>query len=297
MNRLVIGCGYLGLRVASHWKALGDEVAVLTRSQERAEALSTQGFKPVVGDVMSPASLAQLPDSDTILYAVGFDRSGGHSKRNVYVEGLRNVLTQIRGRCGRLIYVSSTSVYGQSSGESVDETSATDPVEENGRICVDAESALRQSFGPPINNRAIVLRLAGIYGPGRLLARIDQLKQGEPLTGNPAAWLNLIHVDDAVLAVIAADERGTLGETYLVCDDRPLRRIEYYSALAERVGAAPPRFAELAPDSSERRQLNKRCMNHRLRGELGVELRYPTIIAGLDDRPEALRGTGPLRSE
>ena len=287
MDRLIIGCGYLGLRVASLWKARGDDVFVLTRSEERAATLQEHGLKPILGDVANSDSLRGLPTAASVLYAVGYDRSGPHSKRAVYVDGLKNVLKQIQGRCQRFIYVSSTSVFGQSAGEFVDEMSATEPREENGQICLDAESVVRQFHDSTAmsaaNAGAIILRLAGIYGPGRLLARIDQLQRNEPFTGNPEAWLNLIHVDDAAQALIASDERGRLGETYLVCDDQPLRRAEYYSALAARVGAPPPRFVELAVDSSERQQFNKRCLNHRLRNELGIELRYPTIIDGLND--------------
>ncbi len=286
-KRLVIGCGYLGLRVASQWKSRGDHVAVLTRSEERAKFLLSNGFQPIVGDVMDSDSLTRLPSAETVLHSIGFDRSGTYSKRAVYVDGLRNVLTQIRDRCRRLIFISSTSVYGQSSGELVDEYSKTEPVEENGHICVDAESVVWQFFDRNQRNDAIILRLAGIYGPGRLLARIDQLKRHEPLTGNPAAWLNLIHVDDAAQAVLDVSERGQLGTTYMVSDDRPLRRTDYYSALAKKFGVPQPRFVELAADSLEQRRLNKRCVNHRMRHELGVVLRYPTIIEGLNALPEA----------
>jgi len=285
----MIGCGYLGERVACTWKADGDEVTVMTRSLERAEQLARTGFKPVIGDVMQPQTLNQLPRADVVLYAVGFDRSSGHAKRAVYVDGLRNVLAEIGSRCQRLIYISSTSVYGQNSGELIDESSPAESHEENGRICREAESVVWEFFDRTAareSRGAIILRLAGIYGSGRLLTRIEQLRRGEPLSGNPEAWLNLIHVDDAVRAIKAAEQRGRPGETYLVSDDRPLRRVEYFSALAEKVGAPPPRFVELAADAIERRQFNKRCDNRRLRQELGVDLQYPTVIDGLAALPE-----------
>jgi nucleoside-diphosphate-sugar epimerase len=336
MRKLIIGCGYLGERVAREWKGLGDDVCVLTRSAEHAHRFESLGLTPIVGDVLQADSLKQLPNIDTVLYAVGFDRNSGQSKRAVYVDGLRNVLSLIASRCRRLIYVSSTSVYGQNDGSFVDEASPTEPIEESGRICLEAESVVWQFFaqalvplrrgeggrrpgegvgafedcvanrrqpptesltlalsqgekGPDARSAAIVLRLAGLYGPGRLLARIEQLQRGEPLSGNPAAWLNLIHVDDAVRAVLVAEQRGGCGETYLVCDDRPLPRVEYYSALAARVGAPPPRFAELAADAPERRQLNKRCVNRWLREELNVRLQYPTVSEGLSCLHEVSR--------
>lgn len=293
MRKLVIGCGYLGERVAQAWRRDGHEVWVLTRSAERGRLFAGCGFKSVIGDVLDPNSLHELPPSETVLYAVGFDRTSTASKREVYVAGLRNVLTALREKCRRLIYISSTSVYGQNAGELVDESSPIVPCEENGCITRDAEVVVWQHFeraspaSMTSSRDAIILRLAGIYGPGRLLARIQQLQNGERFSGNAEAWLNLIHVEDAVKAVLAAEERGRSGETYLVCDDRPLQRREYYTALAERLGAPSPVFAELAPDSAERLRINKRCLNRRLRQELGVELEYPTIIDGLRTLPEA----------
>lgn len=236
----------------------------------------------MIGDVLDPESLRKLPTAETVLYAVGFDRTGSASKRTVYVDGLSNVLREVGSRCERFLYVSSTSVYGQDAGELVDESSPTVPTEENGRICRDAEAIVRQA-----KSTANVLRLAGIYGPGRLLARVEQLHRGDRLTGNPEAWLNLIHVDDAVRAVLATETRGVPGATYLVCDDRPLHRREYYAALAETVGAPPPQFQELAVNAPEYQRLNKRCVNRRLREELRVELQFPTVIDGLRSLPEA----------
>lgn len=284
MRKLVIGCGYLGERVALEWLRQGDEVWVLTRSSTNAERFAGMGMKPVIGDVLDPESLRTLPAVETVLYAVGFDRTGPASKRAVYVDGLSNVLRQVGATCQRFVYVSSTSVYGQNAGELVDESSPTVPTEENGCICRDAEAVVWQAM-----SAANVLRLAGIYGPGRLLARVEQLRRRDRLTGNPESWLNLIHVDDAARTVLAAETRGVPGATYLVCDDRPLPRREYYTALAEKVGAPVPQFEELAADAPELRRLNKRCVNRRLRDELRVELQFPTVIEGLRSLPEAMR--------
>lgn len=281
MRKLVVGCGYLGERVAREWLRQGNEVWVLTRSILNAQRFSGLGLKPVVGDVLDPVSLRSLPSFQTLLYAVGFDRTGKASKRAVYVDGLKNVLLEIREKCERLLYVSSTSVYGQNAGEFVDEFSPIAPAEENGCICRDAEAVVRE-----IRPDAVVLRLAGIYGPGRLLARIEQLCRGERMTGNPEAWLNLIHVDDAVRAVLAAESCGSSGATYLVSDDRPLSRREYYTALAKAIGAPIPQFDELSATAPEMKRHNKRCVNRRMREELRVELGFPTAIDGLCSLPE-----------
>jgi len=295
MRKLIIGCGYLGLRVARAWLAEGHEVTALTRSPERAAELEKRGLRTVCGDVTEPASLVSLPACETLLYAVGLDRRSGHSQRTVYVDGLENVLRQMRGRFGQLIYISSTSVYGQSAGEWIDETSPTMPARENGCVCLDAERTVWKFFEPRADDsgtsdstgaaKAHVLRLSGIYGPGRLLSRVEGLRQGTPLGGNPQAFLNLIHVEDAVRAVLACEERGGASSTWLVSDNEPVVRQAYYARLAELVGAPPPRFA---PEESALSDFGKRCSNRKLRDELQWTPRYPSYEAGL---PAALEET------
>ena len=266
--------------MAAEWLSQGQRVSALTRSEEHADQFRSQGIEPIIGDVTNVDSLSQLPEAETVLYAVGFDRESGQSQREIYVVGLENVLKQIASRFGRLIAISSTSVYGQSEAEWVDETSPTKPARDNGKICLEAERLVWKYSAqqePPSSATTNVLRLAGIYGPGRLLRRLDEAKSGEPIAGNPAAWLNLIHVDDAVRAILACEKQGQPGETYLVCDDKPITRREYYQALAERVSAEAPIFTE----NDESHNLNKRCSNRKLQNELNVELRFPTLHEGL----------------
>jgi nucleoside-diphosphate-sugar epimerase len=266
------------------WLAAGDEVLALTRSEEHARELAAEGIQPLIGDVTDPATLAALPAADTVLYAVGFDRLSGKTQREVYVAGLENVLQRLASRAGRLVYISSTSVYGQAGGEWIDEGSPCHPQRPNGQVCLEAEQVVWRYFPPrkeANGPRANVLRLSGIYGPGRLLARAAALRAAEPLSGNPEAFLNLIHVDDAAACVLACEARGRAGETYLVSDDRPSPRREYFEALARLIGAPPPRFAPA--DDAESTGLNKRCSNHKLHAELQVTLRFPTIDRGLAD--------------
>lgn len=275
-EKLIIGCGYVGRRAARQWVAAGDVVHALTRSEAHAEGLRAIGVRPVIGNVMEPQSLAVLPRADTVLYAVGLDRGPGKSQREVYVDGLANVLARIAAPRPKLLYLSSTSVYGQNSGEWVDETSELRPASENGQVCLDAERLLIERLPS-----AMILRLSGIYGPGRLVARLAALREGKPLDDNPDGWLNLIHVDDIVTAILACERLGQPGAAYLVSDDRPSQRREYYERLASLIDAPPPTFTTIPPDSPEQLQLNKRCRNRRLHEELGVALRYPTIAEGL----------------
>jgi nucleoside-diphosphate-sugar epimerase len=279
---LVIGCGYLGRRVAARWVAAGHRVYATTRSAARGAELRALGAELVVCDVLDRAGLRALPDADALVYCVGFDRGAGRPMREVYVGGLGNVLAELArreaagARAARFIYVSSTGVYGQTGGGWVDETAATDPVEESGCVVLEAERLLRGR-----RPDAVVLRFAGIYGPGRLIRSVA-VRAGEPLAGDPDGWLNLIHVEDGAAAVDAAAGCGRPGAVYNVCDDRPVRRRDFYARLASVLGAPPPRF--VAPPAHHD-AADRRVANRRMREELGVALRYPSYEEGLPASP------------
>jgi nucleoside-diphosphate-sugar epimerase len=267
---LIIGCGYLGRRVVAPWRAAGRRVAALTRG--RADELAALGVEPLIGDVLDPKSLQQLPEAATVLYAVGRDRAAGFSMREVYISGLGNVLNALPPP-GRFLYISSTGVYGQTDGAVVDETSPAEPRDEAGRVALDAERLLRERLPA-----AVVLRFAGIYGPGRLLRR-QAILNGEPLIGDAEKWLNLIHVEDGARAILAASERGRPGETYLIADDTPVRRRDFYTHLARELGAPPARFE---PGTSAV-EANRRVSNRKAREELSFTPRYPSYVEGLTD--------------
>ncbi|MSQ93937.1 MAG: SDR family oxidoreductase [Gemmataceae bacterium] len=292
-SHLILGCGYLGRHVAALWRQQGRRVFAATRDAAHLPA----DVEPIVCDVLDPASLRALPKVDTVLYAIGFDRTSGATMRSVYVDGLANLLSAlfsplpsggegpgVRGRApGRFIYVSSSSVYGQTDGGWVDEASPTEPAEPSGQIVLDAEAVLRAKLPS-----AIVLRFAGIYGPGRLLRR-QTIEKGEPIVGDADKWLNLIHVEDGGLAVLAAEGHGQPGRIYNVCDDHPVRRRYFYAALAKALDAPAPHFSPL-PSGGEgpgvrglppHERANRRINNRRMKEELGVELRYPDYGQGL----------------
>ncbi|MFO1041871.1 MAG: NAD-dependent epimerase/dehydratase family protein [Planctomycetaceae bacterium] len=327
MDKLIVGCGYLGRRVARAWLAEGDRVFALTRSPANAVELQDMGITPVIGDICHPDSLTELPAVHTVLFAVGYDRSSGKSQREVYVDGLKSVLQVVgpasdiaaRGKrgqtlsghtisnpnrlpskgsdpfyhglrgCQRFLYVSSSSVYGQSEGECVDETSVTQPVQPGGLCCLEAEQLVLSTFADQESNSsadgripfANVLRFSGIYGPDRLLSRVAALRAGDPIAGRGDAWLNLIHVDDGVRAIQACEALGKPGQTYLVSDDAPVLRSEYYGHLALLTGSPAPTFAPETAPSRGSGGINKRCSNRRLRDDLKVNLAYPTITVGL----------------
>jgi nucleoside-diphosphate-sugar epimerase len=201
--------------------------------------------------------------------------------RAVYVDGLRNVLDRMPASVGRIVYAGSTGVYGQSDGEWVDEGSPTCPRHESGRVCLEAEEVLRDWAGPRAG-RAVVLRFAGLYGPGRIVRRAV-LERGEPIPGDPDKFLNMVHVVDAARAAAAALDFDAPEPIYAIADDRPVTRREYYAVAAKALGAPGPRFAPPQPGSPEsvRDATNKRIANHRMKRGLGLEPRYPDIATGL----------------
>jgi nucleoside-diphosphate-sugar epimerase len=286
MTTLIVGCGYLGRRVGARLARYGERVLGTTRSVERAPTLANLGIEPVIADVLDPGSFAGWPVADRVLYCVGFDRSAGVAMRTVYVEGLRHALDRLAGRAGRLVYVGSTGVYGQTEGEWVDEASPTEPTHEAGRVALDAEQLARR-VGDERGLPVVIVRYSGLYGPGRIVRRAS-LERGEPIVGDPARFLNMIHIDDAAEAAIAALDRGAPGELYLASDDRPLTRREYYTLAARLLHAPTPRFENPTPGLSEARrdEANKRVSNRRMREVLRVSLRFPDITTGL---PAAIR--------
>lgn len=269
-SRLVFGCGYLGQRVATHWQSLGRTVFATTRN--RKDDLLRLGIAPISADVLVPESLRSLPACATAVYCIGFDRRSGHTMRDVYVNGLANVLTALPPT-RRFIYVSSTGVYGDAGGDWVDESTPPNPEDESGRVVLDAEQMLRR-----MRPDAIILRFAGIYGPGRLLRRVESVRIGEPISGDPDKWLNLIHVEDGAAAVMAAEKLGRDGETYNVADGVPVRRREFMAELAMAVGAQPPAFIN---EKATRERGNRRISVAKLRHDLQVEFRFTDFAVGI----------------
>ncbi len=158
MRILIVGCGYLGLRAAQMWDEQGAEIVAVTRSPVRAAEWSSRGWEPVVGDITQPETLANIKPIDFCLYAVGYDRHTEHSKRAVYIDGLRFTLQQLRRKTPRLLYISSSSVYGQDDGTWVDETSPCEPRTESGQICLEAEHLLETAASPALGVMVLIVR-------------------------------------------------------------------------------------------------------------------------------------------
>jgi nucleoside-diphosphate-sugar epimerase len=278
-QKLIIGCGYLGSRVAELWQAKGHEVWAITRSDQRAQAFARQGLRPIVADVLDAESLRGLPQVRTVLFAVGYDRSAGRSIHEVYVDGLRRVVEALPDGVEQFIYISSTGVYGSAGGEWVDEQTPCQPARAGGLACLAAEELLAASRW---RAQTVRLRLAGIYGPDRIPRR-ETLLAGEPIAAPASGYLNLIHVADAAAVVLAAETLAKPPAVYCVSDGHPAVRREYYEELARLVGAPAPQFVAPVADSpaAQRAESNRRVGNQRMLSELGVALKYPSFREGL----------------
>jgi nucleoside-diphosphate-sugar epimerase len=278
MNRLVFGCGYLGSRVAQAWSRAGDRVFAVTRSKSRAKVLESHGFSPIVADIMQPETLTGLPQADTVLVAIGMDRTRYNDIRAVYVGGLQAIIDALPEGTGQLVYISSTGVYGQSQGEWVDEHSPTEPTRDGGQACLEAEQLLLHSR---FANSSTILRLAGIYGKGRVPSlEIVKSKSWDKL--EPHGFLNLVHVADIVTAVLQTAAQKLVGEIILISDGSPVVRRDYYQALANELGMGEIPWPRMPSQSTSRRSSgNKRISNQKMLNLLDFELEFPNIQEGL----------------
>lgn len=283
---VIFGCGYVGTALAVEALGRGATVIALTRNAARAIALRELGIEAVVADLANTEwheRIAGAPD-----LAVNCVSSGGggvEGYRRSYLEGMASIIAWAkgrgRGRIGTLVYTGSTSVYPQGGGVVVDESAPTSRPElsERARLLVETEDLLRANAAA-ICERWFVLRLAGIYGPGRHHF-IDQVKAGEA-SGNGEAHLNLIHRDDIVSGILACFGAGveTQGGVFNLCDDQPARKSEITAWLADRLGVLAPRFTG-EPASGRRSVTPDRIIaNAKAKAELGWRPRFPTFREG-----------------
>jgi nucleoside-diphosphate-sugar epimerase len=274
---LVFGCGYLGQCVAEKAVFVHQKVWATSRRASKAGELTSRGIEPLVADWTDKGALCGLPTVDQILISVSFDRQADQSRVDSQIGGLRNLL-EVTSPEAHICYISTTGVYHQRDGSWVDEDSPTRPSREGGLIHLQAEQLLRE-LRP--NSPWTILRLAGIYGPGRV-PRVADVMAGRPIASPQDGFLNLIHVEDAAEAVMAAWTRSKR-RLYVVGDDCPVVRGEFYREVARRCDAPSPRFIEPASDAPvrQRAETNKRVRNRRFKSDLVTKLRFPTYREGL----------------
>jgi len=282
MRVLIIGCGYVGLPLGAELVQQSHEVFGLRRTARAEAELKAAGVKPLVGDVTRPEQLAELPGAyDWVVNCVSSSRGGLQDYQEIYWQGTRNLVEWLMAAPPKkFVYTGSTSVYGQNDGSLVDEASPTEPATETGRVLVETERTLLEAVRRR-NFPAVMLRVAGIYGPERGHWFQQYLKGAATMEGKGERILNMIHRDDVVGAIIAALRSGRPGEVYNAVDDEPVAQLSFFRWLSETLGKGlPPFVPEDAEGLRKRGITNKRISNRRLKLELGYQFKHPTFRQG-----------------
>ena len=280
---LIVGSGDVALRTLP-WLTRRFRVFALVRQPDTAVALRAAGAIPIAGDLDDRRSLKRLAGlADAVLHFAPPPSSGEgdpRTKRLLATLGSRKSLPQ------GLVYISTTGVYGDCAGSRVDETRPCRAQTARGRRRVDAERRLR-AFGRRNQVRVALLRAPGIYAGDRL--PLERLRRGDPvLAADEDVHTNHIHAEDLARIACLALFRAGPGRAYNASDDSGLRMGEYFDAVAERFGLArPPRMARaeivhhLSPLTLSFMSESRRLDNRRLKRELRLRLRYPTVADGL----------------
>ena len=272
---LIAGCGDIGSRLATQLLGNDWQVYGLRRSIDRLPA----GVTGVAGDLFSEQCPVQWPSGqiDYLVYSAAATEHDEAGYQAAYVDGLKNTLSWLEQngqRPKRLLFVSSSGVFAQKDGEWVDETSPAEATSYSGRIMLDAEQVALNS-----GIAASVVRLTGIYGPGREWM-LGQVRKGYRVAVEPPLYGNRIHADDAagLLAfLLEADRQGkALDDCYIGVDNAPVPLAEVVGWLRERLG-----ITEWAAETSTRRAGSKRCSNARAKA-LGWEPRYTSYREGYE---------------
>jgi nucleoside-diphosphate-sugar epimerase len=267
---LIVGCGYVGRELAIALLSRGLHVTGWVRSEESGNEIRSLVDSLVVGDVADPEDWKEIQESfDVIVHAASSNRGGVDVYRRVYLEGVSRIYQFQPG--ARLYFLSSTSVYGQTQGEIVTEESLANPSSETSRV-------LRESEDVVLKNGGTVLRISGIYGPGRAVL-VERMKKGEArLEGDGSRWLNQVHRNDVVGAVRHLLFKDVRGQIFNVTDDEPVTQIDYYRWCAAQLKMELPPVGEMG--QQKRAITSKRVSNSKLRS-FGWGLDFPNFRDGL----------------
>ena len=282
---LVVGCGDIGLRVLrllrGRWRLLA-----LTSSPERFAELRSAGAVPLLGNLDDAASLGRTGGlADAVLHLAPPPAQGAQDPRTAH---LLQALAR-GGRVKRIVYGSTTGVYGDTGGAVFGETRPVAPATDRARRRVDAERRLR-AFGRDFGVSVSLLRIPGIYAGDRPGGHPrDRLARGTPvLHAEDDVYTNHIHADDLARACVAALLRGRPQRVLHACDDTDLRMGDYFDLAADLAGLPRPQrvsraeaAARLSPMQMSFMGESRRLLNHRLKTELRLRLHYPTVEQGL----------------
>jgi nucleoside-diphosphate-sugar epimerase len=296
MRVLIVGCGYIGLPLAGELARAGHEVFGVNRTLEKSAALRQSGVEPLAADISRRADLDALPGAfDWIVNAVSSSKGGLEEYQRNYLDGTHNLVDWLAGSPPqKYIHVGSTSVYSQTDGSLVKETSPAQPTTETGLVLAETEQSLLRAFKDK-KFPAVLLRLAGIYGPGRGHLFLQYLKDEARIRGTGLRLINMIHRDDAIAAIISTLKSGRPGEIYNVVDDEPVPQIHFFRWLSETLGKNMPPFVDEESGANRKRaSTHKKVSNRRLRMELGCFLRYPTFRQGYTAEIQRMEEAGEL---
>ena len=303
MRVLIAGCGYVGLPLGRKLAGLGHQVFGLRRSALAAAEMEAAGITPLHADITRPETLAGLPGPfDWVVNCAASGGGGAEDYRRIYLEGNRNLLNWLAGTPPqKFVYTSSTSVYGQNDGSLVTEESPTEPDAPTAQVLVEAEKILLDASCRPEEGQphggfpAVILRVAGIYGPGRGHGFKAFLRNEARIEGDGSRWLNMIHRDDLIGVILAALAGAKAGSIFNVADQEPVSQRAFYEWLAGELQRPLPPTVPADADTWRRRGVtNKRVSSARLRSELNYEFLFPDFRAGYRAEIEQLRLAAPL---
>ncbi len=290
MRVLIVGCGYVGLELGRRLASHGHEVHGIKRSRENEEALREAGVTPWFADITRPDGLHGVPTGfDWVVHSVAAGGKMDHYQ-SIYLDGTNHLLHWLeKAPPQKLVYTSSTSVYGQEDGSVVDENSPTEPITEPAQVLAATERRLLQaaSMEGPSAIPAVILRLAGIYGPGRGFAFKTFLRGQARMEGEGNRIMNMIHREDVVGCIHAALQRGRPGEVYNAVDHEPVTQAEFFRWLSERTGRPMPPGGTEAK-ARRRGNSNKRVCGRKLRTELEYSFRHPDFRSGYSAELDAI---------
>src|ERR1700722_2656066 len=237
MRVLIVGCGYVGVPLGAELVRLGHEVFGLRRNVSSENELKAAGIQPLIADVTKLEELKKLPrEFDWVVNCVA---AGGDAEnyRQIYLQGTRNLIDWLApAPPKKFVYTGSTSVYAQNDGSQVKESNPTEPTAETSKILLETEKILLEAAAQK-KFPAVILRVAGIYGPDRGHWFKRFLKNEATMEGDGSRFLNMIHRDDLIGGIIAALKSGRAGEIYNVVDDEPVSQRTFFEWLP------PPRRA------------------------------------------------------
>jgi nucleoside-diphosphate-sugar epimerase len=302
MRVLIVGCGYVGVPLGAELVRLGHEVFGLRRNPVTEGELKAAGIQPLAGDVTKSETLAKLPRGfDWVVNCVA---AGGDAEnyRQVYLQGAKNLINWLAPNSPKkFVYTSSTSVYAQNDGSQVKESSPAEPVAETSKVLLETEKVLLEAnhgsrgLSPHQKFPAVILRVAGIYGPERGHWFKQFLKNEAVMEGDGSRHLNMIHRDDVIGCIIAALKNGRAGEIYNVVDDEPVSQRNFFEWLAGTLGKYPPPSApENSAENRRRGVTNKRVSNRKLKMELGYQFKHPNFRIGYSAEMLRLDRAGEL---